>query len=417
MKNIKRALSMLLVCLLVMAAMPLAVSAAEGTQENPINANDKWFSGASCFLLNTNLEAGDTDGVWYELTVDTVGILQLDSSPKNDFAYQITMWVNGTEYKVYENGIYNRPVTTYPVAVGDVATICIKAQDTTQAGGLYANIKIISGGADMDDSVKIKNDGTKVYVAAGQTVNYQDDSTDAIFAAQGLVVSGDSVKNVEVISNSTSYTDTDGDGTIELKLGGSQGGTGMPPVKPAWAITNHSAQDRCFTLTVTDPDTTHECVYDDNTDLECNSCGAVREPVSAEPAVSFVGNSISEDVNGLAFKFSVDVAGMQMDGTTADYTTATIDGYTLVSMGAVVTNQSIADLTLNDVNGSKTLNVPAVYLYSLTADNATYAVRIIDIPDANKNTPITVRPYYVVNMNGTETVIYGDAITASYNNY
>ena len=42
MKNVKRILSILLAAMLLMMAMPFAVSAA-GTQDDPIDAATKWF--------------------------------------------------------------------------------------------------------------------------------------------------------------------------------------------------------------------------------------------------------------------------------------------------------------------------------------------------------------------------------------
>ena len=75
MKNKMRIFSVLLACVMLMGIMPMTVS-AEGTQDNPINANDKWMGyGVDCFLMNTTLEADDADGVWYELTADKAGDL------------------------------------------------------------------------------------------------------------------------------------------------------------------------------------------------------------------------------------------------------------------------------------------------------------------------------------------------------
>ena len=44
-----------------------------------------------------------------------------------------------------------------------------------------------------------------------------------------------------------------------------------------------------------------------------------------------------------------------------------------------------------------------------------FAIRIINIPDANKDSSISVRPYYVLS-NGEETiVIYDEIVTGTYN--
>lgn len=424
MKKTNRIIGLLLSCLMLMSLLSVSVFADEGTQENPINANDKWFAATNCFLLNPSLQAGDADGIWYTLTADKDGIIQLENSMKNDYAYQITLWVNGVEYQAYEDGVYNRPINTYPVQTGDVATICIQGQDTSVAGGVYANIKILAGINDMAETIKLKATNIKVYVAAGATVHYQDDSLNAVYAAKGLQVTGSSVENVSVTSVNKTYTDTDKDGQIELKLGGSAGGAGAPPVKPDWAITNNSAEDRCFTLVVVEE--AHECVYDNNQDADCNTCGAYRE-VSEEiffEIVTFAGNSVSEDVNGLAFKFDVDVSGMAViDGNCAVYdntyvTLSNLSGaLKLNEMGAVVSNVGTGDYTLNDTAAGMA-GVPAVRLFSFDADNnaATFAVRVVDIPDANKDDTIYARSYLVyLDADNNECVLYGDVYQATYN--
>lgn len=320
MKKTKKMLGILLACLMLMSMLTVGVF-AEGTQENPIDANAKWFGyGVDCFLLNTTIEAGDTDGVWYKLVADAAGILQLEHSTPSDqystnedgesipvpnLEYQITATVNGKEYLAFENGIYNRPITTYPVAVGDIISIHVIAQDTALGGTVYLNAKFISG--DKDATIKVKSAPSKLYVAAGATIYYQDDSLNADYATRCVTLSGDSVADVTLyaaganaagnIVKQATYTDTDGDNVIEGRLGGSEGSAGAPPVKPNWIITNNSNEDRCFILSVVDE--AHECAglyscsatcatcdkdipqgehtYDDNTDADCNNCGEVRE--------------------------------------------------------------------------------------------------------------------------------------------
>ena len=144
----------------------------------------------------------------------------------------------------------------------------------------------------------------------------------------------------------------------------------------------------------------HEHAYDNAFDTDCNKCGEVRAVVGP---VTFGGCSRSEDVSGLAFKFDVAVDGMTVNGTKAIYDDATIDGYKLVKMGAIVSN------------AKSELDIPAVYLCDLEADSASFAVRVINIPEANYGDAITAIPYFVVEIDGVQTTIYGEAQVASYN--
>lgn len=141
--------------------------------------------------------------------------------------------------------------------------------------------------------------------------------------------------------------------------------------------------------------------YDDVYDVECNTCGAWRE--APEHPLSFGGNSVSEDVSGLAFRFNVDCAGVAMNGTTAIYDNATVDGYKLLGMGAMVTN------------GFDTRDVPAVYLWELKEMSASFAVRVIHIPLNGYNTDVTATPYIILEIDGVVTTVYGEAQTCSYN--
>ena len=198
--------------------------------------------------------------------------------------YTIYLTVNGITYEGGSvDGVpYNRPIHTYPVAAGDVATIQIVTKDAA-TGTVYANMNVIAN--DASNAIKVKSTDYKIYVAAGETVYFQDDSLQASYATKDAVLSGDSVKDVvfyNVLNNANTgattmkaNTDTDGDDTIELNLGGSQGDAGVPAVKPAWAVENNSNVNKCFTLSLVDG--AHECVYDDEADADCNSCGAIRK--------------------------------------------------------------------------------------------------------------------------------------------
>ena len=144
-------------------------------------------------------------------------------------------------------------------------------------------------------------------------------------------------------------------------------------------------------------------VYTDAFDTTCDICGAVRDVVAPDSLIHFDGSSVSEDVSGLAFKFDVAVPGMTVKGTTAVYDNATVNGYKLISMGAVVTN------------GVSSVDIPAVYLYEWEESTASFAVRVVNIPGDKLDVALTATPYIVVEMDGVETTIYGAAQTSSYN--
>ncbi len=147
-------------------------------------------------------------------------------------------------------------------------------------------------------------------------------------------------------------------------------------------------------------------VYTDDFDTTCNECGTVRDVVAPASVITFGGNSVTEEIKtgaGLAFKFDVAVNDMRVNGTTAIYDNATVNGYKLISMGAIVTN------------GASTVDIPAVYLCDLEAVSAAFAVRVIHIPAEKLDVEITATPYIVLEINGVATTIYGEAQTSSYN--
>ncbi|MBR2319393.1 MAG: hypothetical protein IKA50_01235 [Clostridia bacterium] len=445
MKNAKRILSILIACAMLMMVMPMAVSAA-GTQDDPIDAKTKWFGyGVDTYLLNPTIAEG-SDGVWYTLTAEKDGVLFLEHSYK-DVDYTIYIHLNG---QTYEGGCvdgepYNRPIVTAPIKEGDVATIQV-ATENAAAGTVYASMNVIAG--DIDNAIKVKSNGLTLVVGAGKTVYFQDDSLNAIYATKGLLVAGD-------VADTTFYTvskntesgsvvkkavvDSDNDGVIEAKLGGSLGSAGAPPVKPAWAIENNSAKDQTYTLTIVD--TAHECVYDDDADMDCNSCGAVRELAhvhkydhdfdtvcntcgeerEVELPLNVAGNSISEDVNGLAWLIEAKVDGMELNNTTAIYDNATVNGYKLITMGAVASN-NYAKLgrvpNLDDVDGGSAIDVKAKYIYSVNeeAGTVTYAIRVINIPDEYKDREIDILPYIIFeDEDGVQHTLYGNSDRATYN--
>lgn len=490
MKKMKSILSILLVCVMLMAVLPMTVSAA-GTQDDPINANDKWFGyGTDCYLLNPTLTEGNVEGIWYTFTAEQNGIPVLEHSYKN-VDYTICITLNGVSYLggCDDGEPYNRPIVTAPIEIGDKALIQIVTEDAA-AGTIYANLKIVTGAS--DDAIKMKSNGAEVVVGAGETVYFQDDSLNAIYATKGLwVYSADGVAdttfyNATVNSTSgattlTAVTDTDGDSIIEATLGGSLGSAGAPPVKPMWAIENNSTENLTYSLRIQDE--AHECNWDDDTDADCNACGAIREVATpcehaydnecdadcnlcgqtreaphckfacsdtcdlclttglsvteehqydnpfdydcntcggAREAVgiTYVGSSISPDVTGLAMQFTIPVEGMTKNGTTAVYDNATIGGYKLVGMGAVVSNQGDDHYDIEDADGIHVTHIPAMYLCGLTEDSASFAIRVINIPEEGKDTLVRFRSYFIYeDKEGVQHTVYSSSASGAYSWY
>jgi len=141
-------------------------------------------------------------------------------------------------------------------------------------------------------------------------------------------------------------------------------------------------------------------IYDHEFDVDCNVCGGIRE---VELPINFDGKSVSEDVSGLAFKFTLPVVGMGVDKTTAVYEGATLNGYKLLEMGATVSNSK------------SSLKLAVGYLFDLSDATASYAVRVINIPVANHDSEITAVPYFVVEIDGQAVTIEGEAQTGTYN--
>ncbi len=137
---------------------------------------------------------------------------------------------------------------------------------------------------------------------------------------------------------------------------------------------------------------------------------------------------MTADKLGLAFGFKIHATGVAVKegtATQADLTNATIDAfddggsYKLLAMGAIVTNDityGLADMTKDDVDGKKVLDVNAKYLNDLEADSAQFAVRITNIPLANEDTIIYARAYYVFEYEGREIIVYDDLQQANYIN-
>ena len=148
---------------------------------------------------------------------------------------------------------------------------------------------------------------------------------------------------------------------------------------------------------------------------------------AADPISTTVEHSVmdTEGGNGLAFRFELAADGVAMvKRTEADLTNATVNylgtDCKLVGMGAVVTNSAAVGetaFTLDDVNGYDVLDVPTVYLMKADEDSCAFATRIINIPNEQLERVIYARPYYVVEVDGEEVVVYGDVDAASCAEY
>ena len=179
-----------------------------------------------------------------------------------------------------------------------------------------------------------------------------------------------------------------------------------------------------YTVNPTVNTTVYAGTYKIAADGTASAVETVYEMSDSANVFTGVQTSSSEEVSGLAFRFDVDVDNMQVDKTTAIYDEATINvlngNYKLINMGAIVTNNPNLGnggdaFYLDAVDGKKVIDIPAVYLCDLEPDSAAFAVRIRNIPEANYDTGIYARPYYVFDYNGTEITVYGDIVGASYN--
>ena len=162
-----------------------------------------------------------------------------------------------------------------------------------------------------------------------------------------------------------------------------------------------------------------EHTYDDELDATCGACGYLR--LVEYPIHRFEGNSVSEELRGLAFHFTATVQGVTMsEQHVADYSAATITpdswngAYTLIAVGAVVTNGD-GELTLNYIDGRNTKFIIAEQLMDLQGDQLDYAVRIRYIPDTKREAPVRARAVMVYEVDGNMEVMYGEEITASIN--
>ena len=134
---------------------------------------------------------------------------------------------------------------------------------------------------------------------------------------------------------------------------------------------------------------------------------------------------VDDNHRGLAFRFAVNVTGAQFangnqyvsgSGSMKLFKYDEAIG-TLIEAGAIVSNNAAVgdNLTMDDVDGKKTIKIPAKYMTDYE-DNGDmfFAVRIVNIPDEGVATQIYARPYYTYEINGEQVTIYGDTNNDSY---
>lgn len=149
-----------------------------------------------------------------------------------------------------------------------------------------------------------------------------------------------------------------------------------------------------------------------------------------EEKIEYAGSSVRDNDpkddgsgKGLAFQFKVSAEGGTKGFDNKYQGNGKIElgdqKYTLVKMGAVMTNnatvvQNADNFTLAAVNGTKVIDIPAVYLNGVTNDSLSFAVRVCDIPDKHIGTSVYARPYYVYQEDGVEVTIYGEIRSNNY---
>ncbi|MBE6806664.1 MAG: CHAP domain-containing protein [Ruminococcaceae bacterium] len=187
-------------------------------------------------------------------------------------------------------------------------------------------------------------------------------------------------------------------------------------------------------------------IYTGSCDTSCNICGAIRAIVhtwvdatydapktcitcGATEGEALERGNYSPDVthsvmdtdngNGLAFRFELTANGVVKDNrNVVDLASATINylgtDCKLIGMGAIVTNSdaATADLTLDAVNDYNVVDVPTVYLQDADEDSCAFATRITNIPDNQLERTIYARPYYIVEVDGQQIIVYGDVDAA-----
>ena len=277
--------------------------------------------------------------------------------------YGIVGW-NGRAYSTVNGGVVSGTKSAFSTTTGGAHTLVvdagyikghISADDVTLTGGTFV------GG-----------------ISCGKALNPILGEDMAYWQGDTMLQVDDNVKTI-----------TGGDVTVKKACHHEEG-------TPAYVDNgdDHTVTYSCCHLAQTEAH-----VFDHMYDGIC-PCGSTRE---VEEIINFDGNSVSEDVSGLAFRFTVAVVGMQVDGVTAIYDGATIGGYKVLGMGVTA------------ANGVDTINIPCVYLCDLEPDSCGFAVRIKNIPSDKCDVDITAIPYVVLEMDGVAVTVYGAEQISDYN--
>lgn len=125
--------------------------------------------------------------------------------------------------------------------------------------------------------------------------------------------------------------------------------------------------------------------------------------------------------NGLAFRFELYADNVStVRGNQVNLANATIEylgaDCKLIGLGALVTNDASVgegNFTLEAVNGWNVRDVPTVYMQDVTANTCAFATRVINIPSTAWNRTVYARPYYIVEKDGAQIIVYGNVDSAA----
>jgi len=119
MKKVRKLIAIYLVLTLLSGVLSVSVFAtAAGTEEDPLLVEPNPMI-ENMYLMNDSLEAGDADGIWYELTIHSDGILAVSVNCKADVAYDVEVYA-GDYVGLASKG---SPVITYCVTAGDTVIV------------------------------------------------------------------------------------------------------------------------------------------------------------------------------------------------------------------------------------------------------------------------------------------------------
>lgn len=142
---------------------------------------------------------------------------------------------------------------------------------------------------------------------------------------------------------------------------------------------------------------------------------AADDVISSEVVKSITDGEDPEVGLGVAFLYTMNMTETQHHSIRS-FVSAKVGEAKVVKLGAIVSNHEETGknpeaMIIENANGQKLLNVEATKLWGWDETGLSYAVRITNIPEANKKTQIYARPYYVLE---DGTVVYGDIANKSY---